>query len=100
MIFFDVKCRLEGFLRLGILHSEAGNIDYVIRTQKEDKEGKNVSCSQHSTLRGFKVDGLFFHATLLFIFDLVKRDIFDRFPTTTESEPGTEVKDLTEWKTP
>lgn len=56
-----------------------GNIDYIIKTQKESKWEKKCVLLLGSTLRGFKVDGLFFHATLLFIFDLVKRDISDRF---------------------
>ena len=59
-----------------------GNIDYIIRTQKENKwERKNSDLLSDGTLRGFKVDGLFFHAMLLFSFDLVKRDISDSFPT-------------------
>lgn len=60
------------------------------RKRESEKEKKCVLLS-NSILRGFKVDGLFFHATLLFIFDLVKTDISDRFPTATaEREPGTE----------
>lgn len=58
------------------------------------RRGKCILLSDY-TLRGFKVSGLFFHSRHLFIFDLVKRDISDRFPTTmTESEPGTEKSKL------
>lgn len=73
------------------MHFWTGNIDYIIRTQKESEREKKCVLLSDGTLRGFKVDGLFFHAILLFVFDLVKRDISDRFPTTTaEHEPGTE----------
>lgn len=54
------------------------------------RKGKKCVLLSDGTLRGFKVDGLFFHATFLFILDPVKKDISDRCPTTTKSELGRE----------
>jgi len=82
MIFFDIKWRLEGFLRLeNIAFLDRKYWLYHQNTEREQVRKKNSDLLSDGTLRGFKVDGLFFHATLLFIFDLVKRDISDSFPT-------------------
>lgn len=63
----------------------------ILWEHKERERKKKCVLLSDDTLWGFKVDGLFLYATLLLIFDLVKRDISDRFPTTTaEREPGTE----------
>lgn len=51
---------------------------------------KTCALLKDGALWGFKVDKLFFHATLLFIFDRVKTDISDRFLTTPESKLGPE----------
>lgn len=91
MIFFDIKCRLE-FLRLkNIAILDRIYWLYYQDTEREWERKKKCVLLADGILWGFKVDGLFFHATFLFIFDLVKRDISDRFPTTTaEHEPETE----------
>ena len=82
MIFFDIKWRLEGFLRLeSIAFLDRIYWLYHQNTEREQVRKKKLWLALSGTLRGFKADGLFFHATLLFIFDLVKRDISDSFPT-------------------
>lgn len=92
MIFFDIKCRLEGFLKVkNIAFLDRKYWLYYQNTETEWERKQKCVLLSDGTLRDFKVDGLFFHAILLFIFDLVKRDISDRFPTiAAEHEPGTE----------